>query len=180
MSWRVPPPLAIDFSGRRRWPSVPGWGLLVFGLLAVAGVLHEYDTLETQRAEEERALARLRRQADLRPASRAQVAVSDTEARPALALASALGRPWPVVLDHLARAADDPGVAILEVDLDGARGQVRITGEARNLPEVFALVRRLENAGPLAGVRLVSYAFRTEGSVPVVGFSLHARWPVPS
>lgn len=175
---RAPPPLALDFAERGRRLSWVGVLMLATGIAALAGVMHEYEVLENQRDEALRRVERFRRaidrQAGLRPA--AAGVVSEQELRPALGVARLLRRDWPGVFAALEGAADDPGIAVLGVDLEGPRGTVKLVGEARNLPEVFAFARRLEGAGGLAEVRLVSYAFQASASMPNVGFTLAARW----
>ncbi|WP_374485572.1 PilN domain-containing protein [Zoogloea sp.] len=174
---RAPPPLALDFAGQGRRLGWVGALMLATGVAALAGVMHEYAVLENQRDEALRWVERFRRaidrQAGLRPAAGV---VSEQELRPALGVARLLRRDWPGVFAALEGAADDPGIAVLGVDLEGPRGTVKLVGEARNLPEVFAFARRLEGAGGLAEVRLVSYAFQASASVPSVGFTLAARW----
>ena len=58
---RAPAPPDLDFAAGLRCPSALGWLLLAFGMIASAGVLHEYDVLETRVAEEAHGLARARR-----------------------------------------------------------------------------------------------------------------------
>lgn len=180
MRRHAPPCPNLDFAGGLRRPSVLGWLLLGFGLVASAGVLHEYDGLETRVADETRALARVRRYAEagrVTPA-RAPAPVAEAELKPARAVARALNRDGLALLAALEQAADDPGVALLEVDQDGTRGLLKLAGEARSLPEAFAFVERLEARG-LRDARLSGYEFRQEGPVQVVRFHAQVRWEAP-
>lgn len=177
MPRRAPPCPNLDFAGGLRRPSLLGWLLLGCGLVAAAGVLHEYDVLETRVVDEARALARAQRQAaagGARPA-RPPAPLAEAELKPALALARALNRDGLALLSALEQAADDPGVALLEVDQDGTRGVVKLAGEARSLPEAFAFVERLA-AGGLREARLSGYEFRPEGPAQVLRFTVQARW----
>lgn len=177
MSRAVPPAVDLDFSGRRRPPGALGWLMLVGGLSAAVGVLHEFDVAETRLAEERHAYERARRQTTPAQPARPSVApLADAEHRAVLGLAGSLGRDWHALLAALEAAADDPGLALLEMDQDGAKGRLKLSGEARNLPEVFAFVKRLEAVPALRDVRLASYAFRQNGPLQVVGFDLQARW----
>jgi hypothetical protein len=81
-------------------------------------------------------------------------------------------------LSSIGNAAADPGVALLEVEQDGAKGSLKIAGEARTLPEVFAFAKRLEVDDVLREVRLSGYTLRRDGPTPVIGFSIQARWEV--
>lgn len=177
MSPRPPPPLALDRVARRRWPSLLGWVLLAFGLSAVAGVLFEYLALDARLADETRLLARARRAVDARGGGGAPPRpLADGEIRPALAVAGLLARDWTGLLAELERAADDPGVALLELEQDAATGSLRLAGEARTLSEVFAFVSRLEAGPRVRQPRLAGYALRAGEGEPVVSFQLTARW----
>lgn len=175
---RAPPGPNLDFSGGLRRPSALGWLLLAFGLVASAGVVHEYDVLETRVAEETHALARVRRNGDAGAALQARpgVPLTDAELKPALAVAHALNRDGLALLSLLEQAADDPGVALLEVDQDATKGLLKLAGEARNLAEAFAFVQRLETGGMLREARLSGYEFRHDGPQQGVRFTAQARW----
>lgn len=177
---RAPPCPNLDFAGRLRRPSLLGWLLLGFGLVASAGVLHEYDVLETRVADETRALTRIQRQTatgQTTPA-RQPAPVVEAELKSALAVAHALNRDGLALLSALEQAADDPGVALLEVDQEGNRSQLKLVGEARSLPEAFAFVERLETVG-VRDARLSGYAFHQDGSMQVLRFNVQARWETP-
>lgn len=175
---RAPPPLGLDFVGGLRRPGWLGWAVLAFGVIAAVGVLHEYDVLETRVAEAAHALTRTKHGLDLRASGVDRAPVTEQEARPARAVAQLLQRDWRAVLGVLETAGDDPGIALLALDQEGARGGLRLTGEGRSLPEVFAYVKRLEAGGVLREVRLGSYEFHASGPLQVVGFTVTARWEV--
>lgn len=177
---RAPPCPNLDFAGRLRRPSLLGWLLLGFGLVASAGVLHEYDELEVRAADAARALARVQRQAESGKATPARppAPVAEAELKPALAVARALNRDGLALLAALEPAADDPGVALLEIDQDATRGVLKLAGEARSLPEAFAFVERLV-AGGVRDARLSGYEFRQDGPVQVLRFTAQARWEAP-
>lgn len=179
MKARVPLPLGLDLAGRRRRPSLLGWLMLAAGALACAGVLHEYEVREAQVADEARLLARARRAVDARMGSaRPPAPVSDAELRPALAAARLLGRDWGGFLSGLEAAVSDPGIAVLALEQDGPAGSLKLSGEARSLSEVFALLARLAGVAGLRDARLVSYGFRDDDGVQVVSFQIDARWEV--
>jgi hypothetical protein len=173
---RAPLPPDLDFSGRARRTSALGWLVLAFGVIASAGVLHEYDVLETRVAEESHALARARHIADGGRAAAVRPPLAEAELKPALAVAQALNRDWQALSSSIGNAAADPGVALLELEQDGPRGMLKIAGEARALPEVFAFAKRLEASDVLREVRLSGYTLRSDGPTPVIGFSIQARW----
>jgi hypothetical protein len=175
---RAPSPPDLDLAGGIRRPSALGWLLLAFGVIASAGVLHEYDVLENRVAEETRALTRARRMGDGGRVAPTRPPPGEAELKPALAVARVLNRDWQALLSSIGNAAADPGVALLEVEQDGAKGSLKIAGEARTLPEVFAFAKRLEVDDVLREVRLSGYTLRRDGPTPVIGFSIQARWEV--
>ncbi len=178
MRRRPPPPLGLDFIAARRPPSLLGWTLLAFGVLAAVGVLHEYQVLDDRRADEARLLARARRSVDARNGGEAvpPAPLKEAEVKPALAAARLLGRDWGGLLAELEGAAAAPGVALLEFEQDAASGSLRLAGEARNLSEVFAFLARLEAGGRVRHARLLNYRFRAEDGAGSVVFQLAARW----
>lgn len=174
----APPPLSLDFAQRIRQPGWLGGLMLAVGLVATTGVLYEYYELNTCLAEETHRLLRLKRDFGKRQASSSITAtpVLEAELKPALGIARILRREWSGLFGSLEQATDDPGVVLLSMDQDGVRGSLKLTGEGRNLHEVFAYIQRLNNGGVLQDVRLASYEFHTNGSVQVVGFAIAARW----
>ena len=98
---------------------------------------------------------------------------SESEAKPARTLG-----PLRMIWRETAKYPRQVGIALLALDQEGARGGLRLTGEGRSLPEVFAYVKRLEAGGVLREVRLGSYEFHASGPLQVVGFTVTAHWEV--
>ncbi|MDY0013005.1 MAG: PilN domain-containing protein [Rhodocyclaceae bacterium] len=174
----VPPALALDFSGRRRPPGILGWLLLALGLLATGWELADWRAGQTDLAEREAIVARLRHQAQrtqpvAEPASERPVAEQD--ARPALRVAGQLGADWGGLWRDLA-VAEDPGMALLSLEVDGPRGELRISGQARSLAAVFDYLARLEATPGVAAARLVNYEAVTVGAAELFRFNATARW----
>ena len=174
----MPPPLGIDFARRPRRPSAFGGLLLACGVAATMLVLREHGQLDERVAGERARLAQFRHGVAKTASvpSPPTAPLSEGEIRPAVAVARVLQRDWLALFGALETAMADPGVALLSVEQDAARGPLKLAGEARNLPEVFALIHRLESGGVLRDVRLANYDFRSSGSVQVVGFVLGAHW----
>ena len=174
---RCPAALELDFSGRRPWPGALGWVLLGLGL-AVAGLeVAEWRAGEADLAEREAIVERLRhqlRRSAPEPVARAR-AVSEQELRPALRLASQLGADWGALLHDLA-AAEDDRLALLSLDVDAVRGDLRLNGEAKSLAAVFEYLSRLEAAPSIAAAQLASYEQETVGAVQLIHFNATARW----
>jgi type IV pilus assembly PilN-like protein len=177
---RCPAPLELDFSGRQPWPGALGWILLAVGLGVAGSEVANWRTGEGELAEREAIVERLRYQ--IRRADPAQLArprsVSEQEVRPALRLAGQLSADWGAVLRDLATAEDDR-LALLSLEVDAARGNVRFTGDAKSLAAVFEYLARLEATPSLAAAQLTSYERATVGTVELIRFNAAARWEGP-
>ncbi|MBL8446820.1 MAG: hypothetical protein JNJ44_05325 [Zoogloeaceae bacterium] len=181
MSRRAPPPpLELDFSGRRPRPGVLGWTLLAIGLGAAGTEILQWRQGEADLADRDAIVERLRR--EVRRSVEApvavgapQVSVSEQERLPALTLAGRLRADWGAVFQDLDGAEDDR-LALLAVEVDGARGLVRLRGEAKSLPAVFDYVAHLEGSPSLGHVQVVGYEMVTIGAVELVQFNAVAQW----
>lgn len=175
----APSAFAIDFQQRRRAPSVLGWLLLASGTAAAAAVTYAYLGNDQALAVRQDQVARLEQR--LRQSRNAELARRDD---PTLAkdlaqaggLARELTRDWGALLAQVERAGDT-SVALLALEQDGTKGELRLEGVAKDLTSVFEFSRRLEG-GSLSGARITGYEFRQDGAVRVVHFSLAARWEV--
>jgi hypothetical protein len=178
MGRRNPPALILDFSGRRPAPGFLGWVLLGIGLAAAGLELYEWRAGEADLGEREAIVERLRHQtrrsAPLQAAS-PRPPVSEQEARPALRLASQLGADWGGLLHELA-AAEDERVALLNLEVEAARGSLRLVGDAKSLEAVFDYLARLEASPALGAARLNGYERVAVGAVEVVRFNASAEW----
>lgn len=173
-----PPVLTLDFSGRRPAPGLLGWGLLVLGVAAAGLELAEWRAGEADLAEREAIVERLRhqvRRASPVAATGTVATVTEQEARPALRLASQLGADWGGLLGDLG-GAEDERVALLSLEVEAARGSLRLIGEAKSLPAVFDYLAHLEAAPSLGAARLNGYERVTVGAVEVVRFNASAEW----
>jgi hypothetical protein len=86
-----------------------------------------------------------------------------------------LSLPWGELF-HSVEGAVGEDVAMLSVEPDAGRGQVRITGEARDYLAVLTLMARLEEAGTLTRVHLVSHEIREDDPHRPYYFALIGRW----
>lgn len=173
-----PPSLELDFSGQRPRPGVLGWALLALGLAAAGLEVAEWRAGEADLAEREAIVARLEhqlRRAEPAPRVAASRPVSEQEAAPALRLASQLGADWGAVLRDLA-AAEDDRLALLSLEVDAARGGLRLRGEAKDLPAVFEYLSRLEATPTLAAASLSGYERVRVGAVELIRFNATAQW----
>lgn len=169
---RPPAPVWLDFVGTPRRARTPGIVLLAVGLLtcAVLGYafqdkLAERDGLETR----------------LNAAARPHRAVSPSESRDVAAAATIekqLWVPWSSLLAELESASQDVSatVSLLQVEPDPAKHIVRITAEARTLPDALAYLERLQKSSMLRYPMLDSHELRKDDPQHPIRVKLSAEW----
>ena len=86
-----------------------------------------------------------------------------------------LSLPWGALFQSV-EASVGEDVALLSVEPDATRGQVRITGEARDYLAVLTLMVRLEEDRALQRVHLVSHEIREDDPHRPYYFALIGRW----
>lgn len=180
--------LDIDFVRRRRRLSPLGALLLAAGVLVSVAVALDYEEAEQLLDPVRQQHARLQRVSA--PAATVRRApLSGLPALPALPGAAAqaggatglqapLQRPWDVALRGIEEATEAAhgSVALLSLEAQGATGLLRLSGEARAMPEVVAYVQRLRGVGALRGVELSGHEWREVQGTPLLRFVLDLRW----
>lgn len=178
MSNAAPSAFCLDFGTARRAPSGLGWLLLLCGCaaagLVVRDYLHHDVLLAARQAQVTQLEARLRDSHRTAP-PRGDDAALAGDLAVAGGISRELGRDWGALLEQLERAGDT-SVALLALQLDAAKGDLKLDGEARDLPAMFEFSRRLGKAANLSGAHVTSYEFRQDGGVRAVAFSLAAHW----
>lgn len=170
---------ALDIDLLRSRPSVPplAWLLLIAGVLGLAVVLLDAaaarEELQTAQEQLERRQRIDRAALPARPAR--AVALSAEQLRAGERLEAALDRPWGPLLGDLETLADDRVALLgLEVQADGQR--LRLIGEARQMADVVAYVRRLRALPATRRAGLSAHESRLDGAVPLVRFTVDAQW----
>jgi hypothetical protein len=169
--------IQLDFAGGRRGLSLAGGLLLALGVAASAAVLVEYRLIGAHRAGLELKLAALTRAnapaATLRDASAdARIAVSVQQA------AIDLATPWTLLLSELEQASKESQgqVALLGVEPDHAKHNVRVSAEARTLALALAYVQRLQSSRSLEYPMLDRHEIRADDPQHPVRFELTGEW----
>jgi len=169
---KAPACIALDFAGPRRHIRSSGILLCASGILACALVgmsfqatLAERDTL----------------QAHLGATVRPHRTVNPDTARNAAAAAAIekqLAVPWSRLLAELEGASQDVAstVSLLEVEPDAAKHLVRITAEARTLPDALAYLERLQKSPVLRYPMLDSHELRKDDPQHPIRVKLSAEW----
>ena len=171
------PRIELDFARRPRRVSRRGVMLLVLGLACALLVLGQY-----QEQSEQRALLELRienltaARTPRKPDKAAERAASDK--RDAL---NELTLPWSQLLQELERASaeSDGSVAVLGVEPDREKRQLRVIAEARTLPIALAYVQRLQTSDALRYPMLESHEVQSRDPERPVRFKIRADWSVP-
>jgi hypothetical protein len=170
-------PMQLDFhplAARRMRPA--GWVALgAAALVAAATGLHLAaldDALAALDARHEMLMAR-RQPADARPLP----LTAGTALRVAAAnqVIDELAVPWDALFDAI-ESADARGLGVLALVPNARERSVRLSGEARSVPDVLAYVDRLAALRVLGDVRLEGYETVPRDGIDVVSFSVAATW----
>jgi hypothetical protein len=169
---RAPAPIWLDFVGPPRRPRTPGILLFAVGLLACAALGHDF---QGKLAERDGLEARL--SAMVRPHRSASPSES-REAAAAAAIEKQLWVPWSSLLAELESASQDVSstVSLLQVEPDPAKHIVRITAEARTLPDALAYLERLQKSTMLRYPMLDSHELRKDDPQHPIRVKLSAEW----
>lgn len=165
---------------------LPVWpGALVLGI-AIAGALfsyQQYHTVSERNAALQIALAQLgaesRKSHTANQSSTLSSAELEAEDRRAREVAASLLLPWHDLFAALESAAHSD-VALLAIEPDHKKHQVRITAEAKDFDILIGYLKRLGNAPQLKFVRLLRYEVREDDKQHPLRFSVEASWRLPT
>lgn len=171
--------LRIDFARSAAPTPWAGWGLLAASLAVAAllGAQFRDASTELARLEDrgERLRARAARVAAPGANPQSERALRD-ELQRARAVTQQLTLPWGRLFQAVEGAAGKQ-VALIALQPESGQNLVRITAEARDLPEALEFVRRLQATRQLGGVHLASHQVRTEDARRPVRFVVLAALP---
>jgi hypothetical protein len=168
--------IQLDFSGARPGLSLAGALLLAVGVVAAGAVLLEYRNITQHRAGLEFKLAALARtdalSAPVETPADARAAVSVEQA------ATDLATPWTLLLSELEQASKDSQgeVALLGVEPDHGKHNVRVSAEARTMKLALAYVERLQTSRSLSYPMLDRHEIRADDAQHPVRFELTGEW----
>lgn len=192
---RVPARIELDFVAIRARPGVLGWLLLAAGLLWAGGEAGRYIDVRADLTSRAQHLHELRgRQAVEAPRVVAESPLTVQEVQGAQRVAARLEADWSSVFASLARVRG-ADVAWVEVEMVEAQatasraaqgaGEVvdatamtrglRLTGEARSLDAVLAVLDRMRAEPVLAGLELVNHEAAAQGGASFVRFVIASR-----
>jgi Tfp pilus assembly protein PilN len=181
-------PLAIDFappSLARSWYRLGprGWGLLALGVLLCGGAAVIGAQMLARQQALDAQLATVRASMNV-PASAA--AASAAKAAPPVAVGAAqagavnsailqLNLPWPALRDAV-QAATPPGVALLALEPDARRRNLKITAETRDADSMIAYVEQLKRQELFADVVLLRHEINETDPNRPLRFQVDAAW----
>jgi hypothetical protein len=167
--------VCVDFAGGRRSLTFAGVVLLTLGVAAVAATYLGYRSVEAQRAVLDMKLQAINRSTQRDPAQEVRAAALSEEIGH---VAEQLSTPWTSLLAELESASRDSGgeVALLSVEPDHTKHQVRITGESRDLPQVLSYLQRLQSSALLRYPMLESHDVKADDPQRPVRFAMTAEW----
>jgi Tfp pilus assembly protein PilN len=90
-------------------------------------------------------------------------------------VARELAAPWARLFAVLETAADQP-VALLSIEPDAVRGELVLTGEARDQEALLAYYRYLQGQAVLSAVVLQAHQVNRQDRQKPVRFRVSARW----
>lgn len=167
--------LKLDYRRHTPWLQWAGWAALLLAALVAGWQGWHYRQLahavDARQAEVDRLAGALD------PARRVRGAPQHVEAemRRARDVLRSLSLPWAALFTAV-ESATDKEVALLGIEPEPERRQVRIIGEAKTYLAVLEYVRRLEDSAPLAGVHLQSHQVQAQDPERPVRFVLGAAW----
>ena len=172
LNFALPQPI-VKLKGRAH-------GILVLtASVALAAVLmHHYTELagEIELVEARiGSLTRLTRPGRTAPASREQIA---EEVRRANRAAAQLTIPWDDLFDAVESATDNKRVALLALQPNFQKRELKISGEAEEFGAIIEYIGRLERGEALGEVRLISHEVMSRQSSSGIRFELMAKWRV--
>lgn len=174
----------LDFVAPRDSGSTGGWLLLAAGVVCATAV-----GIDAFAAREEfvhwqgktEHWQRLAQQAARRAGGAAggDVVLLQPQAEAAARAITRLSVPWNALYRSLEDSADD-SVSLLSVLPNAEKGEVRLSGEARDFDALGSYLRRLNDSGSFADARLLGHQVRQSDAQKPVVFSIAAQWRRPS
>ena len=166
-----PPRLDLDHVALHRRSLAAGALLLLISLAVAATLVLIYRDLEIEldRMQVASAVSGTERS----PAKSIPKARLDEEARAAETVLRQLALPWPEIV-HTVEEAATGDVAVLLLEPDALRRELRLSAEARNQDMMLEFLRRLASVKVLADVHVVRHQVQMEDPERPVNFSILA------
>lgn len=169
--------LAIDYqrSAQPRWFS---WLLLGIGVVVTAAAIFHYAALRRELTAWEAKAAETMQHAQRGKSSRMEARSSEEAARElknANEVLQKLSVPWEALFTALEMTRGNK-IALLAVEPDVRKAQVRIIAEAKAVKDMLDYLRRLGSEDAFSGVVLISHQIQQQDAEQPVRFSLAVNW----
>ncbi|CEN56291.1 conserved protein of unknown function [Candidatus Methylopumilus turicensis] len=170
--------LHLDFASSRK-PSLLGLAMFTLGLIVLMTVWQRHTHINQQLLTLDQSILQLKERKGLKPAEPQLQAKSSADLlakiEEAKKLASFLMIPWGDVLNALESSALD-GLALLAIEPDAKKRQLKITAEAKNKDIMFSYLEKLEASGELANVYLLKHEVVEDVDQHPIRFVAVATW----
>ena len=168
----VPRRVRVDFIAPVHRARKTGVALCLAGLAVAAAVAITFDAKLGERSRLDAELG------GIAQPHRTPSPATAKEAEEVAAMERELAVPWTALLSELEAASKDESakVALLQVEPDAAKHVVRITAEARTLPDALAYLSRLQQSKVLKYPMLESHERRKDDPEHPVRVKLAADW----
>lgn len=166
----------FSFIGPKRSASWAGWVALVIGAISLALAVQRWSNARDAFDQVE---TRLQARLAMVPEERAPAPVivvtpeMETQAREEKIIRLAIDRDWEQLFGVLERAQNND-IALLTLQPDAKRGNVVLTGEARNMPALITYQRKLNDS--LRDVVLTTHEVQQQNPQQPVRFTISAHW----
>lgn len=171
--------LALDFAARRRIAGAGGWLLLAAGAaFALAALLDWQDAREVTVRWEDKAAQwghTARRSGQRGGSSDGAAEALRPQIEAAAKAVTRLAIPWGALYRCLEDNADET-VSLLAVLPNADKGELRLSGEAKDFAALRGYLQRLGDSGVLTEVRILSHEIRESDAQKPVMFTLVAAW----
>jgi hypothetical protein len=168
----------LDYASNRK-PSLPGLVMFALALIALTIVWQRHTNINQELLTLDQSILELKDRKGLKPAEPKLQAKSSADLlakiEEAKKLASFLMIPWGDVLSALeASALDD--LALLAIEPDAKKRQLKITAEAKNKDIMFSYLEKLEASSELANVYLLKHEVFEDVDQHPIRFVAVATW----
>ncbi|WP_171816508.1 hypothetical protein [Candidatus Methylopumilus turicensis] len=153
--------------------------MFTLGLIVLMTVWQRHTHINQQLLTLDQSILQLKERKGLKPAEPQLQAKSSADLlakiEEAKKLASFLMIPWGDVLNALESSALD-GLALLAIEPDAKKRQLKITAEAKNKDIMFSYLEKLEASGELANVYLLKHEVVEDVDQHPIRFVAVATW----
>ena len=171
-------PISLDYASTRK-PSLLGIGVLVLSVILLIAAAQFNHTLGQQVLELDQSIQQVKASRGLNKEAPQRQAKSSAELVAKIEEAKKLGAflmiPWGNLFNALEGAALED-VAILSIEPDSKKRELKINAEAKNVKTMFSYMERLEASHDLVNVYLMKHEILEDVDQHPIRFMVMANW----